>query len=156
MTFGAKLAKLTDGENRSKISRSAGLPPNAVSDYINKGYLPRVDTALSLARVLKVSLDWLADDAQDWPAPKPGGHRLGAVASFDLMREACRRYRDRAVSLRYEIQRAERMDWKALAKKLAATPPDADAAPEITAAREVEHWLSGVGGLAGYDASKMV
>lgn len=64
-----KLAFLTEGRSRAHLSRAAGLPPNAISDYINKGYIPRMDTAFALAKVLGVSLDWLADDQQGLPLP---------------------------------------------------------------------------------------
>jgi hypothetical protein len=66
MTFTDKLKKLTREMNRTKLSRRIKLPPNAISDYVNKGYLPRLDTGLRIARVLAVSLDWLADDSKGW------------------------------------------------------------------------------------------
>lgn len=67
MTFTEKLARLTEDRTRARVSRRAGLPPNAISDYVNKGYIPRADTAFRIARALSVSVEWLLDDVQSWP-----------------------------------------------------------------------------------------
>jgi transcriptional regulator with XRE-family HTH domain len=81
MTFTEKLSRLVADRNRAAVARNAGLPPNAVSDYVNKGYTPRADTAFRLARALNVSVDWLLDDQQGWPpmwvnAPEPAPARV--------------------------------------------------------------------------------
>ena len=67
MTFAEKLDKLTATHNRAKLSRACGLPQNAIADYINKGHVPSVGRALTIAQALGVSLDWIADDEQEWP-----------------------------------------------------------------------------------------
>ncbi|HUO07066.1 MAG TPA: helix-turn-helix transcriptional regulator [Phycisphaerae bacterium] len=72
MKFAEKLKRLTVGVNKAKVAREAGLPTNAVNDYIGRGYIPRLDKALKLARALNVSLEFLADDSADFPPPGPG------------------------------------------------------------------------------------
>ena len=46
----------------------------------SKNQRPRVDLALKLARFFDVPLDWLADDAADWPPPETRDDRLLAAA----------------------------------------------------------------------------
>lgn len=67
MNFTQKLVRLCETRNRAATSKSVGLPATALSDYINKGNLPRLDKALAVAKALYVSLEWLADDKQEWP-----------------------------------------------------------------------------------------
>ncbi|HEX4055989.1 MAG TPA: helix-turn-helix transcriptional regulator [Tepidisphaeraceae bacterium] len=67
MTFQEKLKRLTEDYHRSRLSLRAGLPPNAISDYVNKGHLPSASIALRIAKVLNVSVEWLIDDTRDWP-----------------------------------------------------------------------------------------
>jgi hypothetical protein len=67
MTFHEKLDRLTEVSNRSKLSRAAGLPLNAISDCIKKRYLPRAGNAAKMARALGVSLDWLLDETRGFP-----------------------------------------------------------------------------------------
>ena len=69
MKFADKLSQLTADDNKARLSRAAGLPPNAINDYINKGHRPGIDNALALAKVLRVPLEWLVDDAAEWPPP---------------------------------------------------------------------------------------
>lgn len=83
MKFSEKLAKLTASANKAQLSRAAGLRDTAINEMITKGANPRSDTALSLARVLEVPLDWLVDPDQSWEArdrqtaAKPDPTRLG-------------------------------------------------------------------------------
>ena len=67
MTFIEKLRRLTDDRNKSKLARRMGLPPTAIHAYLSKGYMPRANTALRIARALSVSFEWLLDDRQNWP-----------------------------------------------------------------------------------------
>ncbi len=67
MNFTDKLKRLTEDRIKSKLSVRAGLPPTAISNYIARGYLPSASTALVLARVLDVSVEWLIDDKKEWP-----------------------------------------------------------------------------------------
>jgi transcriptional regulator with XRE-family HTH domain len=77
MKFHEKLSRLTAGKNKSALAEGAGLPASAVSNYIFKRQMPRGDKALALARVLGVPLEWLVDDAQDFPPPS--AHPLPAA-----------------------------------------------------------------------------
>lgn len=126
MTFGEKLGKLTEGRNRAELSRKAGLPPNAISDYINKAYLPRVDTARAIANVTGVSLDYLADDEQDWPPPATSKADASTASDAELMLEVCRRFRRAAVNLHSALEAAERFDWISVALSFLSTPSGAE------------------------------
>src|SRR4051794_20444767 len=107
MKFSEKLAKLTAGLNKSKLARAAGLPSGAVSDYINKNYVPRLDAAESLAKALNVSLAWLADDAAGWPPPAPaqGAANAALISDTELMLEIARRMRLKQIDLLEQIER---------------------------------------------------
>lgn len=135
MTFSKKLDKLTTGKSRAELSRRAGLPVNAISDYVNKGYLPRLDTAVALARVLGVSLDWLSDDEQDFPPPPTPA--LSAQSTEELTHELGRRMRPVGIELLIHIHRAERIDWIEVAKALLAADVDASLPPKIRTAMEL-------------------
>lgn len=68
MTFAEKLKRLTEDRIKSVICRRAGLPPTAINDYISKSSTkPSAIYAMRLARALDVDLEWLIDDAQEWP-----------------------------------------------------------------------------------------
>lgn len=67
MNFHEKLKKLTELSNRSAICRAAGLHETTISGWIYCETVPQIDTAFKIAKVLNVSLDWLADDSKDWP-----------------------------------------------------------------------------------------
>lgn len=93
--FTAKLARLTTCKNRAEIARAAGLSETMVSNYINRGSVPRADIALALSRALDVSLDWLADPAASWPPPAAAitsSNDLRTVSDSELMAEVCRRF----------------------------------------------------------------
>lgn len=152
MKFAEKLKALTTGENKSLIARKGGLSATAISDYLQKGYIPRADKALMLARGLGVPLEWLLDDDQDMPAPNVEKQSAAALPDQDLMREVCRRYRLEVLRLRSAIQSIETIDWSHVANLLVPTPFDADVPPEI--AREVrliDNLRAAVLGLHRYD-----
>ncbi|HZK80617.1 MAG TPA: helix-turn-helix transcriptional regulator [Humisphaera sp.] len=67
MTFAEKLAKLTEDKRKNVVAERAKIAPRAISDYLSKGTQPGAETALRLARVLRVDVDWLIDEEQDWP-----------------------------------------------------------------------------------------
>ncbi|HEX4055988.1 MAG TPA: helix-turn-helix transcriptional regulator [Tepidisphaeraceae bacterium] len=114
------------------MARKADLPPNAVSDYINKNYLPRVDTALALARALNVPLDWLADDRQDWPPPaKWDAYAAENLPDGLLMREVCRRLRLASLDIKDLIEKAERVDWVSISKLILEQPEGSPLPPSI-------------------------
>jgi transcriptional regulator with XRE-family HTH domain len=117
MTFGEKLEFLTEGRSRADLSKKAGLPPNALSDYINKGYLPRLDTAKAIADILGVTLNWLADDKQECPPPAADA-AASKLTDQAVMYEVCLRHRRECLRARDVLERAEKIDWKSLAELL--------------------------------------
>jgi transcriptional regulator with XRE-family HTH domain len=125
MIFAEKLVRATAEQNKAKVSRAAGLPPTAISNYITKKQLPRADTALALARALGVPLEWLIDDAQDWPPPNPRTDAKPAtmLTDSDLMREVLRRRRLALAELLEKLKRAETIDWPDVHRRLAGIPP---------------------------------
>ena len=131
MTFGEKLAELVAPGRRSKMALAAGLPPNAISDYINKGYLPKLDTALALAKVLGVSLDWLANDELLPPPPRPTDSAIQNVPEGFLMREVCRRLRLASIDVRELIDKANRVDWQSIIDQLLSQPADSPFPPGV-------------------------
>lgn len=80
MTFQEKLERLCEDRFKNRVSVRAGLTPTAISTYIAKGYMPRADTALRLARTLGVSLEWLIDETQAWPPVRVDDRVDAAVA----------------------------------------------------------------------------
>jgi transcriptional regulator with XRE-family HTH domain len=82
MTFGRKLEHLMveHGTNRFKLSKRMGLGNATVNRWVDGTSKPSMVDAFRLAREFGVSLDWLADDAQDYPPasiysapPRPAG-----------------------------------------------------------------------------------
>jgi transcriptional regulator with XRE-family HTH domain len=110
MRFADKLSQLAADENKARLSRAAGLPPNAINDYINKGHRPGIDNALALAKVLKVPLEWLVNDAAEWPPPESNsGHQASLVSDRELMLEVARRHRLELVRTLEAVEIAQRM-----------------------------------------------
>jgi transcriptional regulator with XRE-family HTH domain len=94
MRFAEKLERFTREKNKAKIARAAGLPANAINEYIAKGYTPRADNALALAKALKVPLEWLVDDSRDYPPPEPVPKpTVSDLPDYDLLLELARRFR---------------------------------------------------------------
>ena len=71
MNFTEKLKRASADLNKSKAGERVGLKADTISSYITKKAIPRLDTAVKIARALSVPLEWLADDSQDWPPPQP-------------------------------------------------------------------------------------
>lgn len=65
MTYKEKLAKII--KNQSELSRKTGLKQSAISEWLRTDRKPFFHQVVEMAHELKVSLDWLADDAQDEP-----------------------------------------------------------------------------------------
>ncbi|MGA2443341.1 MAG: helix-turn-helix transcriptional regulator [Tepidisphaeraceae bacterium] len=157
MTFQEKLRRLAPTVNKSRAARAVGLKENAISTYMAKGSLPRIDIALKIATALNVPLDWLADDRRDWPPPMPV---IGAVENIQdgfLMREVCRRLRLASMDVKELIDKAERIDWREVARQLLNQPVDSpfpqSIAPEIELARSL---LFADGALRKYQASDAI
>jgi transcriptional regulator with XRE-family HTH domain len=67
MTIADKLTRLIT--NQSEVARKTGVAQSAISEASSGKRRLYVDQAMKIARALGVSLDYLADDAQDEPAP---------------------------------------------------------------------------------------
>jgi transcriptional regulator with XRE-family HTH domain len=80
MEFSAKLRALRDrfGAGQAELAERAGLSPNKLQRYERSNQKPKGDDALSLARALGVTTDYLLDDEQ--PFPPPEEHLSGRVA----------------------------------------------------------------------------
>lgn len=67
MEFHAKLAMLCESKRftNSDLARASGASKAAVGSWMAGTCKPTLDAALRVARVLGVSLDYLADDSQD-------------------------------------------------------------------------------------------
>jgi len=126
MKFGEKLRELTAKINKRATSRAAGLPPNAINDYIKKNYVPRADTALALARALNVPLDWLVDETRDCPAPDHGAKpQPENLSDKELMMELVRRYQREIKRVHEHLDALQSINWEPIAAKLKALPPGA-------------------------------
>lgn len=123
MTFREKLQELARGRNRSQLARDAGLPPTVLSNYINRGSVPRADIALAIAKALGVPLEWLVDDTQDLPAPTPEKASPGKLSDEELMDEVAKRYRHQVLRFRSRAAALEKVDWKRFSAVLLDVPP---------------------------------
>ncbi|HMO25455.1 MAG TPA: helix-turn-helix transcriptional regulator [Tepidisphaeraceae bacterium] len=131
MTFGEKLDRLVEGGRRTAVSRAAGLPPNAISDYINKGHLPRLDKGQAIARALGVSLGWLADDEVGYPPPAESAGGIASLSDGELLHELARRFRLAVLDVARAIGRLEQVDWQTAARVAAANAGRAEPPAEI-------------------------
>jgi len=114
-----KLRRLTEDKNKAEVARKAGLKATMISDYISKEYVPRADIALKMARALQVPLEWLVDDAQDWPPPKPKEQpSVRDIADSELLREVATRERHAILEFYEAAEGAESIDWKRATEEL--------------------------------------
>jgi transcriptional regulator with XRE-family HTH domain len=135
--FGEKLKKLTEGMNRSEISRRADLPSQYIANYITRDSIPSASIALSLARALDVPVEWLIDDQQDFPPPKTGTMSLKNATDAELIEEVETRYQRAAVALLDTLEKLKSMDLSKLAREIAATPPDKPLSKAADAAKQL-------------------
>jgi len=114
--FTEKLRRLTEGKNKAELALSVKLKPTVISDYVRRGYAPRVDIALKIARALNVPLDWLADDSQDWPPP-PASIPASLTAA-QLASELGRRLHGIGTALMIKLAAAQKVQWVEVASEL--------------------------------------
>ena len=132
--------------NRSKAAREVGLPVSTINNYVSTtASLPRVDIAIKIARALKVPLEWLADDEQDWPppsqpsvaSPMPPLEKFGDV---QIIEELAKRRRRAQIDFLDELKKVISIDWDGVASALESVPPG-DAAPD-SVKRAAQAYLS--------------
>ena len=56
-------------KSQAEFAKTIGVGEVTLYNTFRKGSEPRVNTALAIARGLGVSVEWLFDDAADWPPP---------------------------------------------------------------------------------------
>ena len=116
MTFQEKLRRLAPTINKSRAARAVGLKANAISTYMAKGSLPRIDIALKIALALGVPLDWLADDQQDFPPPAKASSSIRDFGDADLVHDLAQRYRSAKLDFLNEADRVKQFDWERAAR----------------------------------------
>ena len=112
--FGEKIRHLRQGQSYAVVAEAVGCSEGALRQ-IEAGRIkaPKIDLCAKLARYFGVPLDWLADDEQDWPPPKPPEEQAA-----DVVREALSRG-----GLAGELSREERellAAWRSLPEPLKA------------------------------------
>lgn len=120
---------MTAEKNKTLVAKAAGLPATAISNYINRGYLPGADIALKIARALSVPLDWLVDDSQDWPPP-PASVPASLTAE-QLASELGRRLHGIGIALLAKLAKAQRTQWEWVAAELLKCDADAELPKEL-------------------------
>lgn len=104
----------------------------ALNNYIHRDSSPLADSALRLARVMGVPLDWLVDDSQNWPPPSPrGGGGLSAATDRELMMELATRHRRVVLDYIAAQETADAIDWRRAADEVEQLGPD-DPLPEMS------------------------
>ena len=136
MKFAAKLEKILTQRNqsRSALGRLVGISATAVNDYISQSYLPRIDIALKISRALNVPLDWLADDAQEWPPPMSEARPLSV---HQLMLQVSKRWRDLAEALLDKYDVIEKFKWHEVKAALVTWSADGGQPPPKIAAEAI-------------------
>ena len=138
MKFHEKLRRRVDdlGLNKARAARDVGLPESTISNYLaTDESLPRIDIAAKIAKAIHVPLQWLADDAADWPPPEV----IDPLERMDddiLMFEVCKRHRRELKPFFQAIECAEKEDWKGILDAFVGWKPG-DPLPEK--AKDVPH-----------------
>jgi len=157
MEFREKLRRASAKLNKAQASRDVGLKPTIISTYIVKGSIPRADIAMKMARALRVPFEWLVDDAQDWPPPRVEESAIALAPDHELLYEVARRFRLAALRMKDHLDRAEKIDWRAIATQLLSVPVDAKIPAEIQRAIALHHTLDADAfALMTYDPSALV
>lgn len=124
MNFTEKLGRLTEDRSKAGVAAEAGLPATAISNYLNKKHIPAADTALKIARVLKVPLEWLVDDEQGWPPPPSAA--ASALTTEQLAGELGSRFIGVGRALFANLLAAQTANWEGMARELLKADPDAE------------------------------
>lgn len=79
MDFKTKIAKLGKYRKLSQkeIAAAIGLSSSSISQWAQGRKNPAPHYLDALARALRVPVDWLVDDAREWPPPGEGGGETG-------------------------------------------------------------------------------
>ena len=94
-----------------------------MSNYINRGSVPRADIALAIAKALSVPLEWLVDETQGLPPPQAMKFTASVLSDDELMDEVARRYRQQVLRFRSRAAMLEHLDWKNFSAVLLKVPP---------------------------------
>lgn len=91
MTFGEKLQQLRKarGLSQEQLSAQLAVSRQAVSKWELNEAMPDTDNVIQLARIFKVSTDYLLLDEQDLPAAQPAAKRADPRAAPILGLAAC-------------------------------------------------------------------
>jgi transcriptional regulator with XRE-family HTH domain len=86
MNFHEKLAKALSepGWSQARIIRATGMSQSALSEIVNGRRRPYLDQALLIAKTLGLSLDYLADDEMEKPAPAFTADERAVVGMFRM------------------------------------------------------------------------
>ena len=112
--------------NKAKASRDAHLPDSTIGSYLSKPKsLPRIDIAVKIATALKVPVQWLIDNREDWPPPdaSSAAQPLRDATDAQLIHEVARRFRQAMVDFHSEFNNALSMDWPRLAAEASLVGP---------------------------------
>lgn len=135
MTFQEKLRLAAQNVNKALRGREQGLKENTISSYIATGSIPRAGIALKIARAVGVPLEWLVDDAQDFPPPKQPPSGLSAASDRDVIIEAAMRYGRAIIDHLKALKAADKIDWAAAAEQLEKLRPDEPLPENLEVAR---------------------
>lgn len=117
--LGEKLSKLIDrrGGSQSDFAASLDIPRQKLHTYL-RGAIPPPDLLLKIAEQNSVTVDFLLDDAKEWPPPIKSAQSLAGVPTFELMIEVARRYVSEAAKSLATIRRADACVWENVARAM--------------------------------------
>lgn len=126
MDFSTKILKLIElrGMRKSELASKSAISRSVLSKYLNRRSIPPATIAIRVARALDVSLDWLADDARDWPPPSIDAPRPDQLSHEELMREVGRRYWNDLSFAWSELRSLRAIDWVAECRAALDVPFD--------------------------------
>jgi transcriptional regulator with XRE-family HTH domain len=127
VTFAQKIERWTAENQRSRaqLAGNAGLDPSVLHNYVKRDSAPMAETALRVARAMKVPIDWLIDDArEEWPPPDVTKISPSAFSDQELMRELAIRWRNALLDLLTAMDTFEDFDWASAIQQAQRTPLD--------------------------------